>query len=128
MSTSPQALPSPVVYPALRINGTEYQFRYTRTSQFLLESWGYDLAPGKTIPALAWAASMAGTVNSAGVYRSSGFRNPAEFVDQIALEDDLNPLYEAVTEALKKVAPKATLTLVPSPGADSTSTSEPSAK
>ena len=122
MSTNP--LPQPVLYPALRINGNEYQFRYTRTSQFLLESWGYDLAIGKTIPALAWAASMAGTVDSAGRYRSASFKSPTEFTDQLGLEDDLNPIYEAVTEALKKVAPKATLTLVPSPGADSTSTEE----
>lgn len=122
---SPQTLPSPVAYPALRINGNEYQFRFTRTSHFLLESWGYDLAGGKPIPGLAWAASMAGTVDSRGSYRSAAFKSPTEFTDQIALEDDLTPIYEAVTEALKKVAPKATLTLVPSPASDSSSTEGP---
>ena len=131
MSTSPQALPSPVTYPALRINGNEYQFRYTRTSQFLLQSWGYELSPSKSIPLLAWAAAMAGGVDRAGNYRSCGFKSPTEFTDQISLEDDLDPIYEAVAEALKKVAPKATLTLVPTPSADqaadSTSTAQPPA-
>jgi hypothetical protein len=124
---STQAMPQPVAYPALRISGNEYQFRFTRSSQLLLESWGYDFAAAKKIPALAWAAAMAGTVDSQGVYRSSGFRNPTEFTDQIELGDDLKPIYEAVTEALKKAAPKATLTLVPSPASGSSSTDAPDA-
>lgn len=115
-------MPSPVSYPALRINGNEYQFRFTRSSHLLLESWGYELSAAKRIPALAWAAAMAGTVDSQGVYRSSAFRNQTDFTDQIALEDDLTVIYAAVTEALKKAAPKATLTLVPSPASDSSST------
>lgn len=122
MSTA--TLPQPVVYPALRINGTEYQFRYTRTSAFLLESWGYDLSPGKTIPALAWAAAMAGFVDSTGKYRSASFKTPSEFTDMFALEDDLTPVFEAVSEAIKKALPKATLTLVPSPAPNSSSAAE----
>jgi hypothetical protein len=126
MST-PAVLPSPVVYPALRIGGIEYQFRYTRSSQLSLEKWGYELALGVKIPTLAWAAAMAGTVDSTGKYRSAGFRNETEFTDLIELEDDLNPLYEAITDALKKAFPKATPTLVPSPGENSASTDLPPA-
>ena len=125
---SAQPVPQPVTYPRLRINGNEYEFRYTRTSQFLLESWGYELTPGKTIPVLAWAAAMAGFVDSLGKYRSAAFTRPAEFTDQIALEDDLNPLYQAVTDALGKALPKAKLELVPSPAENSASTSEQPAK
>ena len=95
---------------------TQYEFRYTHTSRYLLEKWGFELAPGKTIPAMAWAAAMAGFVDSAGKYRSAGFKNETEFMDEISLDDDLNPLYQAVTDALGKVLPKAKLELVPSSG------------
>jgi hypothetical protein len=120
-------MPAPVEYPRLRISGTEYEFRYTRSSQLSLEKWGYELSPGAKIPALAWAAAMVGTVDSAGKYRSAGFRNETEFTDQIGLEDDLNPLYSAVADALKKAFPKANPTLVPSPGENSASTDLPPA-
>lgn len=125
MSANP--IPQPVAYPRLRINGNEYEFRYTRTSQFLLESWGYELGPGKPIPVLAWAASLAGFVDSRGVFSSAGFKRPSDFVDQIPLEDDLTPLYQAVEEALKKAAPKVKLELVTPSAGESASTDHPPA-
>jgi hypothetical protein len=126
MSANP--IPQPVAYPRLRIGGNEYEFRYTHTSRYLLEKRGFELAPGKTIPAMAWAAAMAGFVDSVGKYRSAGFKNETEFMDEIALDDDLNPLYQAVTDALGKVLPKAKLELVPSPAENSASISEQPAK
>jgi hypothetical protein len=120
MSANP--IPQPVAYPRLRINGNEYEFRFTRTSQFLLESWGYDMGPGKPIPVMAWAAACAGFVDSRGVFSSAGFKKPTEFVDQIPLEDDPTPIYQAVEEALKKAAPKAKLELVKPSASDSEST------
>ena len=121
---SAQPVPQPVAYPRLRIGGNEYEFRYTHTSRYLLEKWGFELAPGKPIPAMAWAAAMAGFVDSAGKYRSAGFKNETEFMDEISLTDDLTPLYQAVTDALGKVLPKAKLELVPSPAENSASTPE----
>lgn len=114
---SPQSLPAPAVYPALRINGLDYQFRYTHTSRMLLQSWGFG-DPNRTIPAVVWAAAMAGFADVSGKFRSAGFLKPSEFTDQLEETDDLTPLYEAVTAALKKAAPKANLTLVPSPATD----------
>ena len=115
-------MPSPVSYPALRINGNEYQFRFTRTTEFLMDIWGLEWRGGKMVNSLAWAAAMAGTVDSTGAFHSARFKHPTEFTDQLGLGDDLDPIQNAVTEALKKVAPKATLTLVPSPALGSAST------
>lgn len=126
MSANP--IPQPVAYPRLRIGGNEYEFRYTHTSRYLLEKWGFELAPGKPIPVMAWAAAMAGFVDSAGKYRSAGLKNETEFIDEISFDDDLNPLYQAVTDALGKVLPKAKLELVPSPAENSASISEQPAK
>ena len=124
---STQTLPSPVAYPALRINGNEYQFRFTRTTRNFCSNRGATISRGgKRYHSLAWAASMAGTVDSRrGFTVRRDSRHPTEFTDQLALEDDHDADYEAVTEALKKVAPKATLTLVASPAGDSSSTERP---
>jgi hypothetical protein len=123
MSANP--LPQPVAYPALRIGGVDYQFRYTQSSKMLLQSWGFgDVS--RQVPALVWAAALAGFADVSGKFRSAGFLKPSEFTDQIEPEDDLTPIYEAVTEALKKVAPKATVTLVKPPATDS-STADPPA-
>lgn len=120
MSTQ-NATPQPVAYPSVTVGGKTYQFRYTRTTQFLLEMWGFEMTPGRSIPALAWAAAMAGFADPTGTWSSAGFKSPVEFTDSLALDENLQPLYEAVTEALKKVAPKATMTLVESPASDSPS-------
>ncbi len=108
-------IPSPVSYPSVTVGGKPYQLRYTRSSQFMLEAWGFELSPSVKIPALAWAAAMVGHVDPSGQFHSAGFKTPLEFTDTIGLEEDLTVLYEAVTEALKKAAPKATITLDASP-------------
>lgn len=84
----------------------------------LLQIWGLT-NPGATIPALTWAAALAGFADASGGFRSAGFKNPTEFSDLLTMEDDLDPIYVAVNDALKKVAPKATVTLSPSPATDS---------
>lgn len=102
---------SPVQYPTVRVGGAEYQFRYTKTSQYLLEVWGFDLTPNARIPAIAWAAAMAGCADAQGNWKSAAFKSVPEFTDRIEPDEDMRPLFDAVTEALKKVAPKATVTL-----------------
>ncbi len=92
----------------------------------LLEAWGFELSPTVRIPALAWAAAMVGHVDPQGQFHSAGFKTPVEFTDTIGLEEDLTPLYEAVTEALKKAAPKATVVLDASPAPNSGSEPKPS--
>lgn len=117
MGTS--SLPSPVDYPALRINGVDYQFRYTKSSQFSLDRWEFQWRGGKIIPAMAWAAAMLGTVDSRGDFHSCGFVSPTQFTDMLSADDDEALIYQKVTEALKKAAPKATVTLNPTPATDS---------
>lgn len=103
---------SPVTYPSIVVGGILYQLRYTRSATFLLQAWGMDPLHA---PALAYAAAMAGFGDAAGNWKSAGFRNPVEFTDCFSLTDDLDPIYAAVEEAIKKVAPKATVTLEASP-------------
>ena len=109
---------SPVVYPVAMAGNRTYQFRYSKSAQFQLEMWGFELRPGVSIPALAWAAAMAGTADAAGNWKSAAFRTPVEFTDTLGNDEDLAPLYAAVTEALKKVAPAATVTLNAKPASD----------
>jgi len=120
MSANP--IPQPVSYPRLRISDVDYEFRYTHSAQLLMNKWGY-FALGESIPSLIWAAAMAGFADSKGGFRSAGFMIPTEFTDKIDVDDDLTPIYAAVTEALKKVAPKAKISLVPTPPAPDTGTS-----
>jgi 1-acyl-sn-glycerol-3-phosphate acyltransferase len=109
---------SPVDYPVATAGGRTYQFRYSKSAHFQLEAWGFELRPDRSIPALAWAAAMAGSGDAAGNWRSAAFRTPVEFVDTIGPDEDLAPLYAAVQEALKKVAPAATVTLNAKPASD----------
>lgn len=109
---------SPVTYPTVKVGGAEYQFRYTKTSQYLLEIWGFDLTPTARIPAIAWAAAMAGFADPQGNWKSAAFKSVPDFTDRIEPTEDMGPLYEAVTEALKKVAPKATVTLSAPPAGE----------
>jgi hypothetical protein len=109
---------SPVVYPVATAGGRTYQFRYSKSAHFQLEAWGFELRAGVSIPALAWAAAMAGTGDAAGNWKSAAFRMPVEFTDTLGDDEDLAPLYAAVTEALKKVAPAATVTLNAKPASD----------
>jgi hypothetical protein len=121
--TSTQPVPQPVEFPRLRINDVDYEFRYTHSTQLLMNKWGY-FALGEPIPSLIWAAAMAGFADGKGGFRSAGFLNPTEFTDKIDVADDLTPIYDAVKEALKKVAPKAKITLVPTPPAATGTTSD----
>ena len=121
---SAQPVPQPVVYPRLRINGIDYEFRYTHSARMLIQSWGFT-DPTRLVPAIVWAAAMAGFTDQAGKFRSAGFTKPSEFTDQLGEDDDLTPIYEATTEALKKAAPKAKIELVPSPATDTSADPQP---
>jgi hypothetical protein len=116
MSTTPMPFPSPVTYPNATVGGRTYQFRYSKSAQFQLEKWGFELSPTVKIPALAWAAAMAGHVDPQGGWKSAGFRAAVEFIDTFTDTEDLEPLYAAVTEALKKAVPAATITLTTKQG------------
>ena len=98
---------SPVIYPSIVVDGITYQLRYTTTARFLMQSWGFDLRKASD---LVWAAAMAG-FDEGGTWRSAGFLNPVQFTDRIPLDQDMALISAAVVEALKKVAPKATITL-----------------
>ena len=112
MSANP--IPQPVSYPRLRIGGIDFEFRYTQSAKMLIQAWGFN-DPTRSVPAIAWAAAMAGFVDGNGRFRSAGFVKPTEFTDQLGDDDNLDPIYEAVTKALEKAAPKAKIALVPSP-------------
>lgn len=110
---------NPISYPSMTINGEHFEFRFTHSAQLLMNRWGYyDLS--QSIPSLVWAAAMAGSVDGSGKFRSAGFDKPTEFTDKISPEDDLKPIYDAVSEALKKAAPKAKIELVKPPAKDGT--------
>lgn len=115
MSTAPMPFSSPVEYPTATVGGREYQLRYSKTAQYLLDKWGFEISPTVKIPALAWAAAMVGHVDPSGTWKSAGFKSEVDFVDTIGVNENLDALYLAVTEALKKVLGSATVTLTAGP-------------
>ncbi len=102
----------PVDWPKASIGGTEYTLRLSYPAHAQLYAWGFAGVPN--VPIAAWAAAMAGHFDKKGRWKSARFENWLDVADAL-LDDEQQPLMDAVDEAIKKVSPESKTTVQADP-------------
>jgi hypothetical protein len=98
MKMTPQAID----WPSITVGGQSFTLRYSYAANYQLARWGRTLADANSIEL---AASMAGTFDSTGRWRSAGFERALDLADMLDPSDE--PLIiVAVTDAIKKAYPE----------------------
>lgn len=105
---------APVKYPAIMAGERPFVLCWGPGARYQIQHWGYWL-DGKPIPLLALAAAMAGNLNHAGTFKSARFEHPTELAELMGPDQSELEYAEAISAALKNIAPGATLTLSESP-------------
>jgi hypothetical protein len=106
--------PTTIEWPKVTIGGVKERFtlRYAYASDYQLARWGRNLASANS---LELAASMAGTFDTDGNWRSAGFDRPVDLAD-LMLPEEEKPLIEAVGLAVKNRYPELEVKAQPVPG------------
>jgi hypothetical protein len=101
-------IPKAIEWPTVTIGAETFTLRYSYASNYQLTKWGKAIGTATNIEL---GASMCGTFDGRGRWKSAGFGNPLELADRIS---DLEPaealatetaLLNAITDALKKAFP-----------------------